>query len=148
MIFEGTRGTSLYGDIGLDDIKLLPSTQGKCPKSTDCTFEYGMCAWSNTLIGDIFDWSMRKGNTPSTGTGPSADHTLNSASGNAIPEKNYHMLTWVHSLVLTLDCKYSLLKPCSFWSVDVYAILQKSNSYTFTAVNIRAMKSEPRISLV
>ena len=90
MIFEGTRGTSLYGDIGLDDIKLLPSTQGKCPKSTDCTFEYGMCAWSNTLIGDIFDWSMRKGNTPSTGTGPSADHTLNSASGNAIPEKNYH----------------------------------------------------------
>ena len=135
MIFEGTRGTSLYGDIGLDDIKLLPSTQGKCPKSTDCTFEYGMCAWSNTLIGDIFDWSMRKGNTPSTGTGPSADHTLNSASGNAIPEKNYHA---------NMAAQLSFSTPQQIFSFVTLLILvcilpcdtQKSNSHTFTAVNI------------
>lgn len=75
------RGSGLLGDIGLDDIKLLPSTQGQCAQVTDCTFETGFCAFRNTLIGDQFDWSLQKGSTASSGTGPTADNTLKNANG-------------------------------------------------------------------
>ena len=51
---------------------------------------------------DNFDWSKRQGSTPSTGTGPSADHT----SGNGMKR-----LSGLHLLPLLLlkiesDVKY------------------------------------------
>ena len=80
--FEGTQGTGLYGDIGLDDIQLLPDTQGKCPTINACTFEYlGLCSFTNTLMGDQFDWERHKGTTSSGNTGPAADHTMNNKNG-------------------------------------------------------------------
>jgi len=81
VIFEGVVGKGLYGDIGLDDIKLLSATQGQCPSTTACTFETGLCAFRNTLIGDEFDWTLNKGETRSSNTGPTVDHTLQNKNG-------------------------------------------------------------------
>lgn len=78
-------GSGLYGDIGLDDIKLLPVTQGNCPSTTACTFEYGLCSFTNTLLLDDFDWSLKKGKTGTVNTGPSADHTLQTKNGELFP---------------------------------------------------------------
>ncbi|XP_072170530.1 thyroid hormone-induced protein B-like [Diadema setosum] len=40
----------------------------------DCNFEYGTCGWQQSPYDD-FDWSRNSGVTPSSGTGPSGDHT-------------------------------------------------------------------------
>jgi len=40
----------------------------------DCTFENGSCGWTN-VGGDIFDWTLLMGKTPSRETGPATDHT-------------------------------------------------------------------------
>ena len=47
----------------------------------NCDFEKGTCTWRNTRKGDDFDWLQGKGNTLSSTTGPSNDHTTNSANG-------------------------------------------------------------------
>ncbi|XP_033095236.1 MAM and LDL-receptor class A domain-containing protein 1-like, partial [Anneissia japonica] len=39
-----------------------------------------MCAWSNT-VNDDWDWLRANGNTPSSYTGPTTDHTTNSDQG-------------------------------------------------------------------
>ena len=46
----------------------------------DCTFDTGMCGWTNMKNGngagfDVFDWTSNKGPTGSARTGPNADHT-------------------------------------------------------------------------
>ncbi|KAJ8022855.1 MAM and LDL-receptor class A domain-containing protein 2 [Holothuria leucospilota] len=40
----------------------------------NCTFEYGTCGYYQTAEDD-FDWTRHQGSTPSSGTGPSGDHT-------------------------------------------------------------------------
>lgn len=47
----------------------------------NCDFERGTCTWRNTRKEDDFDWLQGKGNTLSGQTGPSTDHTTNSANG-------------------------------------------------------------------
>ena len=49
-------------------------------QGANCTFETGLCGWSNGLQ-DVFDWTRRRGRTPSGGTGPSVDHTLGTGAG-------------------------------------------------------------------
>ena len=39
-----------------------------------CDFEQGFCQWFH-LVDDEFDWTRNKGQTNSSGTGPTADHT-------------------------------------------------------------------------
>jgi len=51
---------------------------GSCPPPGDCSFEKGLCTWTNTQKGDIFDWIIGGGSTPSILTGPSKDHTTGS----------------------------------------------------------------------
>ncbi|KAL8608892.1 hypothetical protein ACOMHN_065230 [Nucella lapillus] len=78
LVFEGIRGPSYRGDIGLDDIR---ATTGACNNqgtSVACTFEGGSCGWSQDKT-DSFDWSTHTG---SSGPGPSADHTLRTAAGH------------------------------------------------------------------
>ena len=41
-----------------------------------CTFDNGACDIQNRF-GNNFDWSLRTGSTPTSGTGPSKDHTPN-----------------------------------------------------------------------
>ena len=46
-----------------------------------CNFDSGnKCNWRD-LTDDQFDWSLRKGSTFTTGTGPLTDHTTYSSSG-------------------------------------------------------------------
>ena len=45
----------------------------------DCNFDTSTCGFIQAT-NDDFDWTRRKGHTPSTGTGPSSDHTSGSGS--------------------------------------------------------------------
>ncbi|XP_072010896.1 MAM and LDL-receptor class A domain-containing protein 1 [Engystomops pustulosus] len=45
-----------------------------------CDFEFDLCDWNQNLT-DNFDWSMKAGSTPTVGTGPVTDHTLQNPSG-------------------------------------------------------------------
>ena len=40
-----------------------------------------MCSLSNERGGDVFDWSRLRGQTGSSNTGPSVDHTTGNSSG-------------------------------------------------------------------
>uniref|UniRef100_A0A7M4FXD0 MAM and LDL receptor class A domain containing 1 n=1 Tax=Crocodylus porosus TaxID=8502 RepID=A0A7M4FXD0_CROPO len=48
-----------------------------------CDFEFDLCDWEQSRKDD-FDWNLRTGSTPKTGTGPTADHTLQGPSGHYI----------------------------------------------------------------
>ncbi|XP_067661222.1 uncharacterized protein [Haliotis asinina] len=48
----------------------------------DCDFE-SSCSWEDETT-DVMDWILYKGSTPSMGTGPSNDHTLENANGHYI----------------------------------------------------------------
>lgn len=50
------------------NVLIVYSPKGKCD------FESGQCGWSDTSPGKYM-WSRHSGSTPSTGTGPSVDHT-------------------------------------------------------------------------
>ena len=68
----------------------LPSTAGNCDFESEddplCGYEqdtkYSTSKWGYHYTKDDFDWTRNKGNTTSDNTGPSVDHTLNSAEGN------------------------------------------------------------------
>ncbi|XP_068678144.1 MAM and LDL-receptor class A domain-containing protein 1-like isoform X2 [Montipora foliosa] len=90
--FVAVRGKSPLGDIAIDEIgineakdcKVLNQTASKeiggNPKEGNCDFEDNnahFCKWAN-IRGDHFDWTRRKGRTPSVSTGPSFDHTKGS----------------------------------------------------------------------
>ena len=78
IVFEAIAGSDTTGSIGIDDILLIP---GVCPPLGSCTFETGMCTWQNSKNSDDFDWIRASGETMSTGTGPTSDHTLGTAYG-------------------------------------------------------------------
>nr|XP_054757010.1 MAM and LDL-receptor class A domain-containing protein 2-like [Lytechinus pictus] len=78
VVFEGTVGSGELGDIAIDDIDYK---DGPCENSVSCDFESGLCLWSNTLTSDDFGWIRQSGASPTTGTGPIADHTLGNAQG-------------------------------------------------------------------
>ncbi|XP_052270077.1 multiple epidermal growth factor-like domains protein 6 isoform X2 [Dreissena polymorpha] len=47
-----------------------------------CTFDPNtQCIWKDAPSGDDFDWTMTSGETPSSGTGPSMDHTMKNNLG-------------------------------------------------------------------
>ncbi|XP_020607315.1 meprin A subunit beta-like [Orbicella faveolata] len=54
--------------------QVIPSPQPPPNGPDDCTFENGLCGWTN-VDGDYFDWTIRMGKTPSGNTGPATDHT-------------------------------------------------------------------------
>lgn len=82
VVFEADRGNGVaVGGVAIDDIKI---NTGICPSSAaDCDFETkGICGWQQVQEPvDDFDWTVISGSTTSTNTGPSKDHTLNSAQG-------------------------------------------------------------------
>ncbi|PIK45149.1 hypothetical protein BSL78_17989 [Apostichopus japonicus] len=83
VVFEADRGNGVaVGGVAIDDIKI---NTGICPSSAaDCDFETkGICGWQQVQEPvDDFDWTVISGSTTSTNTGPSKDHTLNSAQGH------------------------------------------------------------------
>jgi hypothetical protein len=61
------------GDIAIDDYELK---EKECQPLGNCDFEEDTCAWKNAEFGAQVEWLRHKGVTPSSGTGPSVDHTL------------------------------------------------------------------------
>ena len=57
------------------------SDEARCPSK--CDFEKDLCGWANVQYYDRLDWTRHQGKTPSNGTGPDVDHTLNTTSGNS-----------------------------------------------------------------
>ncbi|XP_071956933.1 MAM and LDL-receptor class A domain-containing protein 1-like [Antedon mediterranea] len=78
IVFEAVTGESFGGDIAIDDIAIL---DGACPRDGFCDFETDMCGWTNDFVNDDFDWLRDTGGTPSSYTGPTADHTLGNGLG-------------------------------------------------------------------
>ncbi|CAF4949449.1 unnamed protein product, partial [Rotaria magnacalcarata] len=77
-IFQAVRSSSNVV-IGIDDIIL---TLGYCPAPINCDFEgRTICSWTQQK-DDTFDWLLQSGETESFGTGPTVDHTTNSAQGH------------------------------------------------------------------
>ncbi|XP_078360932.1 MAM and LDL-receptor class A domain-containing protein 1-like isoform X3 [Oculina patagonica] len=87
--FVGVRGNSYLGDISLDEISVSEAEDCKVLEGLgtandvvfngdegNCDFEKFEtdCKWLNEK-GDNFDWTIHSGRTPSSGTGPSFDHT-------------------------------------------------------------------------
>jgi hypothetical protein len=65
-------------NIAIDDLEI---ELGDCPAVASCNFETGMCGYSNSRgQGDDFDWQLGQGQV-APNTGPSVDHTTNSARG-------------------------------------------------------------------
>ena len=88
------------------------SDESGCPNS--CTFEKNMCGWTSPKqLGDI-QWLRNKGGTPTQFTGPSTDHTTNSANGNAIillylqniSKKIYPVLSQYYVINNVIDLAY------------------------------------------
>uniref|UniRef100_K1QMS6 MAM domain-containing protein n=1 Tax=Magallana gigas TaxID=29159 RepID=K1QMS6_MAGGI len=97
IVIEGTKGSvGARGDISIDDIQV---TNGPCgqlgqstvspgatpsPSSVTCDFESSnLCEWKNDKT-DNFDWTWKSGSTSTTNTGPTNDHTTNTASGHYV----------------------------------------------------------------
>ncbi|XP_078483553.1 MAM and LDL-receptor class A domain-containing protein 1 isoform X3 [Ciona intestinalis] len=78
--FEAIKGNTKNGDIAMDDMKIY---DGECPPPGSCDFETDLCGWSNVANTDgVMDWIWSSGATPSRYTGPTVDHTTNSATGH------------------------------------------------------------------
>lgn len=67
--------------MAIDDVS---NKEGECAASDVCTFEEDLCSWINGQNGvvDDFDWLRNSGATPSSGTGPTVDHTLGTPAGS------------------------------------------------------------------
>lgn len=76
---EGADGVN--STIAIDDVVMLNRT---CPTIAACSFEDGFCGWTNTMQGDDTEWMINQGSTPTEGTGPKYDHTLNTAIGELL----------------------------------------------------------------
>lgn len=80
IVFEGVVGSSWYGDIAIDDVKV---ENRECGPIGFCSFESNprFCTWSN-LEGnnDNFDWEEGTGETTSS-VGPSVDHSYGTSKG-------------------------------------------------------------------
>ncbi|XP_033124021.1 MAM and LDL-receptor class A domain-containing protein 1-like isoform X2 [Anneissia japonica] len=81
IVFEGIVGSSHTGDIALDDVRF---TDGACLRDaqTKCDFEDPYICYFNQDELDDFDWIRTSGPTPTSGTGPSYDHTYGTLQGS------------------------------------------------------------------
>ncbi|KAF3836644.1 hypothetical protein F7725_029202 [Dissostichus mawsoni] len=59
------------------------SDEEGCSPELQCSFEHGLCSWKQEQSGgDVFDWTLTQGPTPTMNTGPWKDHTLGTSSGH------------------------------------------------------------------
>ncbi|KAJ4920097.1 hypothetical protein JOQ06_027963 [Pogonophryne albipinna] len=65
-----------------DDCGDASDEQG-CSPELQCSFEHGLCSWKQEQSGgDVFDWTLIQGPTPTLITGPWKDHTLGTSAGH------------------------------------------------------------------
>ncbi|XP_077987551.1 uncharacterized protein LOC144442158 [Glandiceps talaboti] len=81
---EGTAGKSTQST-GTAFLQTIPTQGPTLPPGVlfRCDFEYGFCGLSQDTNAD-FAWTRNSGGTPSSNTGPSVDHTLNSDTGHYV----------------------------------------------------------------
>ena len=72
---------SFLGDIAIDDIQFVDCTPGAENSPASCDFEGGICSLQHVTANVDFNWERNKGGTGSWKTGPTMDHTTNSADG-------------------------------------------------------------------
>ncbi|XP_041670221.1 MAM and LDL-receptor class A domain-containing protein 1 [Cheilinus undulatus] len=59
------------------------SDEEGCSSELQCNFEHGLCSWKQEQSGgDVFDWTLIQGPTPSINTGPWKDHTTGTSYGH------------------------------------------------------------------
>lgn len=58
-----------------------------------CNFENDLCQWQQQT-DDEFNWTRRKGQTPSIYTGPSRDHTLGTTAGRHLNKNLTILVPW------------------------------------------------------
>ncbi|XP_022087562.1 MAM and LDL-receptor class A domain-containing protein 1-like [Acanthaster planci] len=75
---EAVAGSTKLTDIAIDDVTISPEL---CMSDTDlsfsCNFEQGYCGWTQSTDDDV-NLALERGQTYSSSTGPSFDHTLGS----------------------------------------------------------------------
>ncbi|MPC71995.1 MAM and LDL-receptor class A domain-containing protein 1 [Portunus trituberculatus] len=103
---EGEDGEN--STIAIDDVVMLSRT---CPTIATCSFEDGFCGWTNTMQGDDTEWLMNQGSTPTEGTGPKYDHTLNTALGESFTNLCFY-LYWMF-FMFTVILLRSKLPVCA-----------------------------------
>ncbi|XP_022087623.1 hyalin-like, partial [Acanthaster planci] len=78
---EAVAGSADQSDIAIDDVAISP---GPCTRDTDlsfnCNFEQGYCGWTQSTDDDV-NLALERGQTYSSSTGPSFDHTLGNEDG-------------------------------------------------------------------
>ncbi|XP_033123978.1 MAM and LDL-receptor class A domain-containing protein 1-like [Anneissia japonica] len=81
IVFEGIVGSSHTGDIALDDVRI---TDGACltDAQSNCDFEDPYICYFDQDELDDFDWIRTSGSTPTSGTGPTYDHTYGTLQGS------------------------------------------------------------------
>lgn len=93
LVFEGVVGGGYQGDIAIDSISFSepcgmpeysnPLLEPQTPAMADCTFEDGVCSWTNDFFNPL-PWIVNAGPTPSRFTGPTVDHTSGAVDGHYI----------------------------------------------------------------
>ena len=80
IVFESEYGNGFFGDLAIDDVILR---DGNCLPLGSCSFEsIDFCTWHNVPTpSDDFDWLLTHGETDSSYTGPSVDHTYGDKFG-------------------------------------------------------------------
>ena len=90
LVFEGVIGDGYRGDIAIDDLSFsqqcsvpMATTRDEpvMPSSADCTFEHGVCMWTNDYFNSL-PWVIHNGPTVSVATGADRDHTLGTTKGH------------------------------------------------------------------
>ena len=78
-----------------------------------CDFDSGLCSQWSQSTSDQFDWTVGSGTTPSSGTGPSADHSGSGKSDSA---------TLFYFRVFSTFVSYELL--LLVWQLEKYGLLK------------------------
>ncbi|BFZ04222.1 hypothetical protein BsWGS_07261 [Bradybaena similaris] len=88
IVFEARSRYADQGDIALDDISMTPGTCASVTPtpaagtfSSTCSFETPTICGYRQDNDDDFDWTRNSGDTITPNTGPSVDHTLQTAAG-------------------------------------------------------------------
>ena len=90
IVIKGRRNNK-QGTIAIDNVVITP---GACPVFGSNNFESGWNTYTNPKKGDIFDWIIRSGGTPSAGTGPTSDHTLKKTTGKCVGAPSLRATFW------------------------------------------------------
>ncbi|CAF4347101.1 unnamed protein product, partial [Adineta steineri] len=124
--------------IGIDDVIL---TLGFCKPPINCDFEaIDLCSWTQ-MKNDEFDWLLQTGATESFGTGPTVDHTTNSAQGHYIfietshPAKQNDTARIISEHLLTGQGCFSLWYHMHGEDIGSLVIYQNTKSNPMTQIN-------------